>query len=71
MKAAGYETVVIGKWHLGELPLAFDYFKVLHSQGAYFNPIFTEPGLPIQKFKKGKRLKKALHKCKTLFRLYC
>lgn len=58
MKAAGYETAVVGKWHLGELPLAFDYYKVLHSQGAYFNPIFTEPGLPIQKFKKGKKFEK-------------
>ena len=58
MKAAGYETAVIGKWHLGELPLAFDYFKVLHSQGAYFNPMFTEPGLPVQKFKKGKKIEK-------------
>ena len=39
-KNAGYQTAVIGKWHLGTLPLAFDYFKVLHSQGSYFNPVF-------------------------------
>lgn len=41
---AGYDTVVIGKWHLGALPASFDYYKVLPKQGLYFDPIFYETG---------------------------
>ncbi|MDZ8117836.1 sulfatase family protein [Pontiella agarivorans] len=40
MKAAGYQTAVIGKWHLVARPDAFDYFKVLPKQGDYFDPTF-------------------------------
>ena len=39
MKQAGYQTAVIGKWHLKEEPAAFDYYAVLPGQGSYFNPI--------------------------------
>ena len=42
MKKAGYQTAVIGKWHLHELPESFDYYKVLPGQGAYFNPVFYD-----------------------------
>ncbi|MBK1877065.1 sulfatase family protein [Pelagicoccus mobilis] len=44
MKNAGYQTAVIGKWHLKERPDAFDYYKVLYSQGDYFDPFFFEKG---------------------------
>ncbi len=44
MKKAGYQTAVVGKWHLGALPSAFDYYKVLPGQGKYFNPVFHETG---------------------------
>lgn len=38
MKKAGYETAIIGKWHLGAEPTPFDYYCVLPGQGSYFNP---------------------------------
>ncbi len=44
MKKLGYETAVIGKWHLKEAPEAFDYYNVLHGQGSYFNSILYEKG---------------------------
>jgi len=44
MKQAGYETAMIGKWHLKEEPAAFDYYCVLPGQGSYFNPILRESG---------------------------
>lgn len=44
MKQAGYETAVIGKWHLKHEPAPFDYYYVLPGQGSYFNPIFRIRG---------------------------
>ncbi|MBG7629556.1 MAG: sulfatase [Bacteroidetes bacterium] len=38
MKKLGYNTAVIGKWHLKEAPEAFDYYNVLPGQGDYHNP---------------------------------
>jgi arylsulfatase A-like enzyme len=49
MRGAGYETAVIGKWHLAAEPAAFDFYCVLPGQGSYFNPVFRAhcdtPGL--------------------------
>ncbi|WOH35700.1 sulfatase [Thalassotalea fonticola] len=42
MSGAGYETAMIGKWHLKKEPLAFDYYKVLPNQGKYFDPVFRD-----------------------------
>lgn len=36
----GFETAVIGKWHLNTLPEGFDYYKILDDQGEYNNPDF-------------------------------
>jgi len=44
MKGAGYETAVVGKWHLKHEPVPFDYYYVLPGQGSYFNPIFRVRG---------------------------
>ncbi|MGA9637878.1 sulfatase family protein, partial [Flavobacterium sp.] len=44
MKKAGYETAVIGKWHLKENPEAFDFYKVMYNQGEYFDPHFIVRG---------------------------
>ncbi len=35
---AGYQTALVGKWHLHSYPAGFDYWKILPGQGAYFNP---------------------------------
>ncbi len=43
MKKAGYQTAMIGKWHLKEEP-NFDYYKVLPGQGKYFDPEFRVQG---------------------------
>jgi len=40
LRAGGYETAVIGKWHLKTLPEGFDYYEILDDQGTYYNPLF-------------------------------
>ena len=44
MKKLGYETAIIGKWHLEREPAAFDYYTVLPGQGKYHNPSFIVQG---------------------------
>ena len=39
LKKNGYQTAVIGKWHLVKKPTGFDYFNVLPGQGVYNNPV--------------------------------
>jgi arylsulfatase A-like enzyme len=40
LHAAGYQTGVVGKWHLMCEPKGFDYYNVLDDQGKYYNPTF-------------------------------
>ena len=44
MNKLGYETAVVGKWHLKEEPKPFNYYAVLPGQGSYANPIFRVRG---------------------------
>jgi len=44
MKKAGYQTAMVGKWHLKREPAAFDYYCVLPGQGKYYNPDFRIRG---------------------------
>lgn len=44
LQKEGYETAMIGKWHLGSDPTGFDYWNVLPGQGDYYNPDFIEMG---------------------------
>ncbi len=44
MKKAGYETAMIGKWHLKVEPAAFDFYTVLPGQGKYHDPEFRVRG---------------------------
>ncbi|MCB9501649.1 MAG: sulfatase [Deferribacteres bacterium] len=39
----GYQTAVVGKWHLKTEPTGFDYWKVLPDQGDYYQPKFRTP----------------------------
>lgn len=45
----GYQTALIGKWHLGyggnHHPTGFDYWSVLFDQGEYHNPMMNEMGV--------------------------
>lgn len=34
----GYQTAIIGKWHLHSYPTGFDFWKILPGQGLYFEP---------------------------------
>lgn len=38
LRKAGYQTAIIGKWHLGTDPTGFDYWEILPGQGSYYNP---------------------------------
>lgn len=40
LQAAGYETCLIGKWHLVSTPTGFDHWEILPAQGDYYNPTF-------------------------------
>ncbi len=38
LQQAGYQTALVGKWHLNSEPTGFDYWKILPGQGYYYNP---------------------------------
>jgi len=44
LQKAGYQTAIIGKWHLGTEPAGFDYYNVLPGQGRYYNPQLIRTG---------------------------
>lgn len=41
LQQAGYQTAVMGKWHLKSEPQGFDDWKVLIGQGDYYQPQFV------------------------------
>jgi arylsulfatase A-like enzyme len=44
LQKAGYRTGIVGKWHLSDDPVGFDYWCVLPGQGLYFDPEFIDNG---------------------------
>ena len=40
LQKAGYQTALIGKWHLESLPTGFTYWEIVPGQGDYYNPDF-------------------------------
>ncbi len=44
LQAAGYQTAIVGKWHLVTDPTGFDYWEILPGQGAYYNPPMIKGG---------------------------
>src|SRR6476659_7252864 len=48
LKAAGYQTALVGKWHLVSDPTGFDYWEVLPGQGIYYNPPMNRMGKQVQ-----------------------
>ena len=51
LQKSGYNTALVGKWHLASEPVGFDYFKYHISrgqQGFYWNPIYNDNGKKIK-----------------------
>ena len=44
LKAGGYQTALVGKWHLVSDPTGFDYWHILPGQGVYYNPPMIDNG---------------------------
>lgn len=38
IQQGGYQTAIVGKWHLHSYPTGFDFWKILPGQGLYFEP---------------------------------
>ena len=50
LQKAGYQTAIVGKWHLETLPTGFDFWEILPGQGDYYNPDFiTETNDTVRK----------------------
>ncbi|MCA9196495.1 MAG: sulfatase [Planctomycetales bacterium] len=50
LQANGYNTAVIGKWHLMTDPVGFDHWEILPGQGNYYNPVFLQQDGRQQRF---------------------
>jgi arylsulfatase A-like enzyme len=48
LRQAGYETALVGKWHLKTEPTGFDHSRVLIGQGHYYRPVFLENGIEVE-----------------------
>jgi len=46
LQEAGYQTAIVGKWHLFTEPTGFDFYSVLPGHGRYFDSPLKETGQP-------------------------
>ena len=49
LQQQGYQTAMIGKWHLTSLPTGFNYWDILIGQGDYYNPDFLSNGKKVRR----------------------
>ena len=48
LQAAGYQTAIVGKWHLESDPTGFDFWEILPGQGQYYNPPMIRNGQKVK-----------------------
>jgi arylsulfatase A-like enzyme len=48
LRQAGYQTALIGKWHLVSDPTGFDEWHILPGQGVYYNPPMIRNGRRVE-----------------------
>jgi arylsulfatase A-like enzyme len=48
LQQAGYQTAIIGKWHLASDPTGFDHWHILPGQGLYYNPPMIRDGQQVR-----------------------
>ena len=48
LQASGYQTALVGKWHLESQPTGFDFWQILPGQGVYYNPPMIRNGQQIK-----------------------
>jgi arylsulfatase A-like enzyme len=44
LQKVGYQTAIVGKWHLVSAPQGFNYWNILYGQGQYYNPPMNRMG---------------------------
>jgi arylsulfatase A-like enzyme len=49
LQGAGYQTALVGKYHIRQDPRGFDTWCIHPGQGVYFDPVYIENGKRIQK----------------------
>lgn len=49
LQEAGYQTALIGKWHLNAEPKGFNYWDILINQGVYYNPPMIQNGKYVER----------------------
>jgi arylsulfatase A-like enzyme len=47
LQQVGYQTAIIGKWHLVSDPTGFDHWEILPGQGRYYSPRFLTAEGPV------------------------